>query len=255
MQIYHNIEEWKLTRQNLPSHLSLGFVPTMGNLHVGHLSLIAASQRENDLTMASIFVNPTQFNQATDYAQYPRTLDADILKLQESGVDYCLIPNEQNIYTDDYRYKLSETKQSELLEGEFRPGHFDGVLTVVMKLLNIVKPHRSYFGEKDYQQYLLIRDMVAAFFMDIEIKSCPTIRESTGLAYSSRNTLLTPEERKLADQFAHTFHELKTCEEIINKLSELKISVDYIRDYNNRRYAAVKIGNIRLIDNFTISKI
>ncbi|MDP3706439.1 MAG: pantoate--beta-alanine ligase [Legionellaceae bacterium] len=252
MQIYYNIEEWQLMRQNMPSHLSIGFVPTMGNLHVGHASLLAASRRENDVTVSSVFVNRAQFNRPDDFNKYPRTMDADLLQLEQNGVDYCLIPNEQDIYHDDYRYQIQETTRSKLLEGEFRPGHFTGVLTIVMKLFNLVKPHRSYFGEKDYQQYQLIRDMAASFFMGIDVKACPTIRESSGLAYSSRNSRLSAEERQLADKFAFAFHQLPSCGEIKNKLTELGIGVEYIEDFNNRRYAAVNIGDIRLIDNFSI---
>lgn len=253
MQIYHNLEEWQLIRQNIPSHLSVGFVPTMGNLHIGHASLLATSQRENDINVASIFVNRTQFNQADDFNKYPRTLDADLVQLEKNGVDYCLIPTEQDIYQDDYRYQIYETKRSELLEGEFRPGHFTGVLTIVMKLFNLVKPHSSYFGEKDYQQYQLIRDMASAFFMGIEVKTCPTIRESSGLPYSSRNNRLSKEERELADKFAMAFHQRSSCDEVTAKLTELGITIDYIKDFNNRRYAAVKIGDIRLIDNYLIT--
>jgi len=252
MQIYYNLNEWLQVRKNIPNHLSIGFAPTMGNLHVGHASLFATSQRENDVTVASIFVNRTQFNQASDFDHYPRTLDADLEQLEKNGVDFCLIPTEQDIYQDDYRYQVHETKRSAILEGEFRPGHFTGVLTIVMKLFNLVKPTRSYFGEKDYQQYQLIHDMAAAFFMDIEVIACPTIRESSGLAYSSRNNRLTPEERQLADKFAFAFHQLSSCDEVIKKLNELGIAVEYIRELNNRRYAAVNIGNVRLIDNFKV---
>ncbi len=252
MQIYHDIQEWHAVRNLILPHLSLGFVPTMGNLHVGHASLFTKSKCENDLTAASIFINRNQFNQAEDFNHYPRTLDADIQLLEKSGVDYCIIPNEQDMYADDYRYQIHETKRSEHLEGEYRPGHYTGVLTVVMKLLNLVKPHRSYFGEKDYQQFQLIRDMVAAFFMNIKIIACPTIREASGLPYSSRNNRLSPAERKLADQFALLFHQTPSCEDILRQLNELGIEVDYIKDYNNRRYAAVKIGKVRLIDNFSI---
>jgi pantoate--beta-alanine ligase len=250
MQIYHSIDEWRLVRKNLPSETSLGFVPTMGNLHHGHASLFTASQRENDYTIASIFVNPTQFNQQADFKHYPRTLDTDLELLENTGVDYCILPNEQTIYADGYQYRIDEHKYSQLMEGLHRPGHFIGVLTIVMKLFNIVKPHRSYFGEKDYQQYQLIRDMSDAFFMDIEVKACPTIREASGLAYSSRNNRLTAEQRVLADKFAQIFHQSIPCEQIIEQLRQIEISVDYIEEHDNRRYAAVTIGEIRLIDNY-----
>lgn len=254
MQIYHNLGEWSQVRQNLPSNLSLGFVPTLGNLHIGHASLLTTSVRENDITIASIFINPTQFNQPDDFKNYPKTLTEDLKILEDNGVDYCILPTEQAIYADDYHYQIHETKQSLALEGKHRPGHFSGVLTVVMKLFNLVKPHRSYFGEKDYQQLQLIRGMVSAFFLDIEIHACPTIREKSGLAFSSRNNLLSKEERLLAEKFASIFHQKLSCEEIISQLKELGIAIDYIEEHEGRRYAAVKIGAIRLIDNYRLDK-
>lgn len=254
MQIYHNLEEWKAIRETFPSHLSVGFVPTMGNLHRGHASLYAASQRENDCTIASVFINPTQFNAANDFKHYPRTLDADLELLEKNGVDYCLLPLEHAIYADGYRYQMTEVKRSLIMEGKHRPGHFNGVLTVVMKLFNLVRPHRSYFGEKDYQQFQLIREMATAFFMGIDVKACPTVRESSGLAYSSRNNRLNPAQRHLAEQFAHLFHQHeKSCQQIADELNILGIRVDYIEEHEHRRYAAVYIDDIRLIDNYTLS--
>ena len=184
MQIFHHLDEWRRVRHAMSADLSLGFVPTMGNLHRGHASLFEASQHENDCTIASIFINPTQFNRPEDFTHYPRTLDADLELLSNLGVNYCLLPNEQAMYTDGYHYQIEENHLGLLMEGKQRPGHFTGVLTVVMKLLNLAKPHRAYFGEKDYQQLQLIRGMVNNFFMDIDIKSCPTIREHSGLAFS-----------------------------------------------------------------------
>lgn len=252
MQIYHNLDEWRRVRETLPATLSVGFVPTMGNLHSGHASLFTASQRENDCTIASLFINPTQFNQLDDFTHYPRTLDADLALLANTGVDHCILPTEQAIYADGYRYQIVENKRGLLMEGSHRPGHFTGVLTVVMKLLNLVKPHRSYFGEKDYQQFQLIRDMAEAFFMTTEIKACPTIRETSGLAYSSRNHRLSTDQRNIADQFAQIFHQKKSCEQIITELNQIGVAVDYIEEHDNRRYAAVTIGDIRLIDNYAL---
>ncbi len=253
MQVFRNIEEWHSVRQQLSATLTLGFVPTMGNLHPGHASLYTASKQENDRTIASIFVNPTQFNQPDDFSRYPRTLDDDLALLAELGIDYCLLPDEQAIYPDNYCYQVQENKHSLLMEGKQRPGHFTGVLTVVMKLLNLVKSHRAYFGEKDYQQFQLIREMASAFFMDVDIKSCPTIREDSGLAYSSRNNRLTTEQRQLADQFAQIFHQDLSVTQTIAKLNNIGVSVEYIEDHEKRRFAAVKIGDIRLIDNYRLS--
>lgn len=253
MQIFHSLKEWQIIRNKMPSHLSIGFVATMGNLHAGHSSLITASTCENDITVTSIFINRAQFNQPDDFINYPRTLDADLELLKKNNVDYCIIPNEQEIYADNFHYQVHENKFCNILEGKFRPGHFTGVLTVVMKLLNLVKPNRSYFGAKDYQQYQLIRDMCKAFFMNIEVKACPTIREASGLALSSRNNRLDANQVILANKFADIFQSSDSCEEIVTKLNEQGIEVEYIEDYNNRRYAAVKIGDVRLIDNIEIS--
>lgn len=252
MQIFHNLDEWRNYRRSLPAELSLGFAPTMGNLHAGHISLFKTSQQENDRTVASIFINPTQFNRPDDFTHYPRTVEADLQLLEQAGVDYCLLPTEPAIYADGYRYQLQETELCQLLEGKHRPGHFTGVLTVVMKLLNLAKPKIAYFGEKDYQQYLLIRDMAAAFFMEIQIKACPTIREASGLAYSSRNNRLNPTQRVAAEKFAQIFHQYKPCALLIEELQRNKIKVEYLEDYQGRRFAAVMLGDIRLIDNYAL---
>ena len=253
MHIFKNLDEWRRVRHSLPANLLIGFVPTMGNLHLGHESLFKTSRQENDCTIASIFINPTQFNREDDFTHYPRTLEADLELLTNIGVDYCLLPTEPAIYPDSYHYQLDETSYSHLMEGKQRPGHFTGVLTIVMKLLNLVKPHKAYFGEKDYQQLQLIRDMVAAFFMDIEIKACPTIRETSGLAFSSRNSRLNNEQRQLADQFARIFHQtILSSEQLIVELKQLGIDVDYIEEHEGRRFTAVKIGDIRLIDNYKL---
>ena len=252
MRIYHSIDEWISVRNSIPSHLSLGFVPTMGNLHAGHASLVTMSQLENDRTIASIFVNPTQFNRPDDFKNYPRTLDDDLELLEKQGVSDCLLPDEQTIYADGYRYHVEENKRSLIMEGTHRPGHFTGVLTIVMKLLNLTQPQRCYLGEKDYQQYQLIRDMVSAFYMPVKIQLCPTIREPSGLAFSSRNNRLTPDQKILAEQFAKIFHQKTSCEEIVHELTTLGIKVDYIEEHENRRFAAVYIGDIRLIDNYML---
>ncbi|ASQ44887.1 pantoate--beta-alanine ligase [Legionella clemsonensis] len=253
MQIFHDMKEWLAFRRSLSPHLSLGFVPTMGNLHAGHASLFEKSKQENHYTIASIFVNPTQFNRTEDFTHYPRTLENDFSLLKELQVDHCLIPTEKAMYQDNYRFQIQETELCQLMEGKHRPGHFTGVLTVVMKLLNLVKPHFAYFGEKDYQQYLLIREMVDAFFMEIEIEACPTIREKSGLAFSSRNNRLTAQQRLEAETFASIFHQHKSCELIAEELKQKNIEVEYLEEYQGRRYVAVTIGTIRLIDNYLLS--
>lgn len=250
MHIFQDINAFKTYRANCKPNISIGFVPTMGNLHIGHASLIEKSKKENELTFVSIFVNPTQFNQSDDFKHYPRTIEDDCALLENLGVDACLMPDPQSIYPDEYRYHISENKISQLMEGAHRPGHFDGVLSVVMKLFQLVKPSHAYFGEKDYQQYLLIRDMATAFFLDVLVIPCPTIREKSQLAYSSRNNRLTADERLLAEQFATLFHQNLATEQLITQLHHLGIKVDYIEEHAQRRYAAVQIGNIRLIDNY-----
>lgn len=252
MQIFNNLEEWIHFRRALAPSLTLGFVPTMGNLHAGHASLLVKSTQENDCSIASLFINPTQFNKQDDFDNYPRTLEADCELLEKSGVDFCILPDEKAMYRDNYRYKVEEQELCQIMEGKQRPGHFDGVLTVVLKLLNLVRPHNAYFGEKDYQQYVLIRDMAKAFFIDTRIIPCPTIRETSGLACSSRNNRLTTGQRIIADTFARIFHQDKSCEEIIVNLKAVGISVEYVVDYEGRRFAAVSIGSIRLIDNIRV---
>lgn len=253
MQTFHNLEEWRMFRKTLSGELSIGFVPTMGNLHAGHASLFLSSKKENHYTVSSLFVNPTQFNQAEDFRLYPRTLKEDLSLMANCGVDFCLLPEDKALYADNYNYQIHEQQIAQLMEGKHRPGHFAGVLTVVIKLLNLIKPHRAYFGEKDYQQYLLIRGMIDAFFMDVEIKSCPTAREESGLAYSSRNNRLNKEQRILAEEFASLFQQKEnSCHQIAEKLTAKGIIVEYVEEYKGRRFAAVRIGDIRLIDNYLI---
>jgi pantoate--beta-alanine ligase len=252
MQIFDNIKTWRNFRSTLAPDVALGFAPTMGNLHAGHKSLFIRSKKENVYTATTLFVNPTQFNRADDFTHYPRTLEADLELMNAAGVDFCILPTEHEMYADGYKYQLHENELCTIMEGSHRPGHFNGVLTVVMKLLQLVKPTVAYFGEKDYQQYLLIKGMVEAFFLGIEIKSCPTVRESSGLAYSSRNNRLNKEQKTLAEEFAQIFHQNKSPELITAALKEKGIGVEYIEDYQDRRFAAVMIGEIRLIDNYSL---
>ncbi len=253
IQVITDLKRWRQTR-NSPSWRgkSIGFVPTMGALHEGHLSLVRRCVDENDITTVTIFVNPTQFNDSKDLASYPRDFERDRDLLEEAGVQIILSPEYDEIYPDDYRYRVCEKNFSKKLCGAHRPRHFDGVLTVVMKLLNIVKAHRAYFGEKDYQQYELIRRMADAFFLRTEIIPCPTIRESDGLAFSSRNDLLTLEERKIAPRFYRLLCSDMSLKEIKEKLYETGFRVDYVEEIGNRRYGAVHLGNVRLMDNVKI---
>ena len=181
--------------------LSIGFVPTMGALHAGHLSLIERARNENDRVVVSIFVNPTQYDDPEDLERYPRTLAADTRLAEKAGADLVFNPKAEDVYHDSYRFRVTETGISRELEGAHREGHFDGVLTVVLKLLNMVHAERAYFGEKDWQQLQLVREMAAAFFHQTEIVAGPIIREPDGLALSSRNIHLTGDERRLAPEF------------------------------------------------------
>lgn len=248
-KVIKKISDWKKIRKTEIENKSLGLVPTMGALHDGHLSLIKRSLSENEITVVSSFVNPTQFNDKKDFEKYPENFERDIEKLNELKVDYLFYPKHEDMYPDNYRYSVLEKELSNKLCGQFREGHFDGVLTVVMKLLNIVNPDKAYFGEKDYQQYLLIKGMAEAFFMDVEIVPCLLIREEDGLAMSSRNVRLTDEERKKAAMFPSLLMSDHSAETVKAKLEEEGFKVDYIEDIDVRRFGAVQLGNVRLIDN------
>jgi len=180
---------------------TVGFLPTMGALHEGHLTLARRVVKENDIAVCSVFVNPTQFNNKTDLETYPRNVEADAKVLEEAGVDFVFAPEAEEFYTKEemeQRFQFDFGGLDEVMEGKFRPGHFNGVVQVVSKLFRIVKPQRAYFGEKDFQQLAIIRRMVDVMKFDIEIVGCPIVREESGLALSSRNALLTDEQRKLA---------------------------------------------------------
>lgn len=230
----------------------------MGALHDGHASLLQRSVAENAVTVASIYVNPTQFNDPEDMAAYPSLPGADLELCETLGVDHVLIPAREDIYPDDYRYRIEETEFSRELCGAHRPGHFTGVMTVVMKLLNLVQPRRAYFGAKDFQQYLLIRGMTEAMFMDVEIVACETVREDDGLAMSSRNALLTDESRALASSFNRLLRSGDSDQYVFEELQRLGFSVDYIVSRFGRRFAAASVpgrqGAVRLIDNVELDR-
>ncbi len=230
----------------------IGFVPTMGALHHGHVSLIRAARKECDLVIVSIFVNPTQFNNSDDFVKYPNTLAADLELLKQERVDIAFTPSAESMYADGKKYFVSETTHHEELCGLTRPGHFNGVLTVVMKLLHITNADKVYMGEKDYQQLHLVREMTKAFFMPVEIVACPTVRDAEGLALSSRNQRLTNAGMERAQFFANTLKQNQSLESICKKLEENNIQVDYLEEKYGRRFAAVFIDDVRLIDNVSI---
>jgi pantoate--beta-alanine ligase len=196
MKIITNVDELKKYLKNKKG--SIGFVPTMGALHEGHLSLIKTSKSQNDITVVSIFINPTQFLKGEDLDKYPRRNEADKKICEVAGVDILFFPSVDEIYKEDEAFIQAPLVRGYILEGASRPGHFSGVLTVVMKLLNIVNPTKAYFGKKDAQQLFLIQEMANNFFLDVEIIPVDTVREADGLALSSRNVYLSKEERKEA---------------------------------------------------------
>ncbi len=251
----------------------------MGYLHEGHLSLVRCAKRENDIVVVSIFVNPTQFGPNEDYNRYPRDLERDINLLKKEGVDIVFAPSVEDMYPEGYSTYVEETELSRLWEGEFRPGHFRGVCTVVVKLFNIVKPDRAYFGEKDYQQLKVIQKIVKDLNMDIEVVGCPIVREEDGLAMSSRNTYLSPEEREQATAIYKSFlyaeklirEGLRNPRELEEKIKEflkrfpLIERIDYVAVVNpetlepaeeirggERILVAVRMPSARLIDNWEI---
>jgi pantoate--beta-alanine ligase len=202
MHILRNIEELRSLRaRTLGDDQTIGFVPTMGALHLGHAELMKASAEQSDVTIASIFINPKQFNSASDLAKYPRTIDQDIETCTAFNADYVYIPELSDIYPDGFDTLVAPGSLGSLFEGASRPGHFAGMATVVVKLFNIVQPDVAYFGKKDYQQLAIIRRFVTDLNFPIRIHGLETVREFDGLALSSRNAQLTDEERKEAPKF------------------------------------------------------
>ncbi len=276
MKVISSIVEMQKTSLGLRNKgKSVGFVPTMGALHKGHTSLIDKAKKDSDVVILSIFVNPTQFTAGEDYYSYPRDIEKDKTTASDIGVDYLFLPSEDEMYPEGYKTFINVEDITEPLCGKFRLGHFKGVATVVLKLFNIVKPQRAYFGEKDYQQLLVIRRMARDLNLDIEIVNMPTIREGDGLAMSSRNRYLNQKEMISA---AAIYKALKISQEMVkdservskNIITEMErviksedgIKIDYIsicdpdtledvKIINDRALIAiaVRIGNARLIDN------
>jgi pantoate--beta-alanine ligase len=251
VKVFGSLAEWRIARRDLPG--PLGFVPTMGALHSGHAALLERSVGECARTVLSIYLNPTQFNNPADLERYPRTLEADLAMARSLGVDAVITPCYEELYPDRYRFRIEENDLTRVLCGAHRPGHFTGVLTVVMKLLNLVRPDRAYFGEKDYQQYQLIRDLAAAFFLDAEIVPCATVREADGLALSSRNALLDGPGRRLAPRFHELLATPAGDAEVAAGLAAAGFEVDYVETLGGRRFGAVVVQcadrSVRLIDN------
>ena len=256
---------------------SVGLVPTMGSLHEGHLSLIRRALSENEKVIVSIYVNPLQFNNISDLKEYPRDIKNDLIKLKALSDILVYIPNDNDIYQkDEMKKKYNFGQLTKIMEGKMRPGHFDGVATVVEKLLRMFNPTNAYFGEKDFQQLILIKALVKEQELKVNIVGCGTIREDDGLAMSSRNKLLNNVERKSAGNIirllkkARQLYRSSTIEE--TKINILKdalmienfnleyfeiLDISELSDFLNeekeiRAFIACKVGNIRLIDNLTI---
>ena len=258
---------------------TIGLVPTMGALHAGHMSLMDKAREENDIVVASVFVNPTQFNNPDDLRTYPRTVDADCRLLTDAGVDYAFIPSVEEIYPEPDTRIFDLGPVAEVMEGAMRPGHFNGVAQIVSRLFQYVKPTRAYFGEKDYQQIAVIRRMAQLEQMDIDIVACPIVREPDGLALSSRNVRLTPEQRAIAPAIhrvlvqsleqarSRTVAEVeKFVTDAINSIQGLEVEYFTIVDSLSMQPIAswsaaasgiavgcvtVYCGDVRLIDNIT----
>ncbi len=279
MYITKTISETRSILANLPDEgKTIGFVPTMGALHKGHISLQERSRKENDFTVCSIFVNPIQFNNAEDLARYPRTETRDLEMLQNAGCDLVFMPPADEMYPEKNYTQYDFAYLDKIMEGQFRPGHFNGVAVVVKTLFDIVKPHRAYFGEKDYQQLLIVKALVNMLDIPVEIIPCPTMRETSGLAMSSRNERLTEQDRANAAVIYHTLKQIagkipelspKDCEDWaiarINNAPGMKTEyfsiadadtllpvIEWKRDQRVVACVAAYIGGVRLIDNMLI---
>ena len=232
---------------------SVGLVPTMGAFHAGHLALFAAAREENDVVVASLFVNPAQFGTGEDLDRYPRDEERDAKLAQDAGVDVLFAPSAEEIYPEGFSTWVDVGELGEKLEGEFRPGHFRGVATVCLKLFNIVRPDRAYFGQKDAQQAAVIKQLVRDLNLALEIRVVPTVRDDDGLALSSRNAYLSPEEREAALALPRAL-ETKDPEQARELLRDLEVDYVEVANLNGQKVlaAAVRVGKTRLIDNLIL---
>jgi pantoate--beta-alanine ligase len=238
----------------LPKGLdSVGLVPTMGAFHEGHLSLFAAAREENDVVVASLFVNPAQFGPGEDLDRYPRDEERDMRLAEKAGVDILFAPTTEELYPKGYDTWVDVGELGKRLEGEFRPGHFRGVATVCLKLFNIVRPQRAYFGQKDAQQAAVVKRMVSDLNLEVEIRVLPTVRDEDGLALSSRNVYLSPAERQAALALPRALA-TKDRAQARNLLGGLDVDYVEVADLDGQRVlaAAVHVGKTRLIDNIVL---
>lgn len=280
MEIIRTVAELTNKLDSARKQGSIGLVPTMGALHAGHLSLIQKARQENDFVVVSVFVNPTQFNNPNDLATYPRTEEADTILLREAGVDFAFIPSVEEIYPEPDNRQFALGPVAEVMEGAMRPGHFNGVAQIVSKLFAFTLPTRAYFGEKDFQQIAVIRKMVELEGFNLEIVDCPIKREDDGLAMSSRNVRLTPEQRAIAPAIHRTLKKSldwaasqsvdETKRNVIDEINSYpQMEVEYyeivdaltmqpIKDWADTDSAVgcitVFCGDVRLIDNIKYPK-
>ncbi len=269
----------KILQQVREEEKSIGFVPTMGALHEGHLELIRKAAKVGDFVAASIFVNPIQFNNKEDLEKYPRTLEKDLKLLKQNGCDLVFVPEVSEMYPDNITAKYNFGRLERVMEGKHRPGHFNGVAVVVKKLFDIVGPDKAFFGQKDFQQLLIIRKLVEIENIAVEIVACPTVREKDGLAMSSRNMRLTPEEREQAPFLYQTLSKAASMTQASNpeelarwgrgqieqhpafKLEYFEVArareLDHVEKFERgKTYViclAAHLGKVRLIDNVIIN--
>ena len=264
------IRKYKLKKKKI------GFIPTLGSLHKGHLELIRLAKKKSDIVVVSIFLNPLQFNSKSDFTKYPINLTADIKKIYKEKVNILYTPTIKEVFPDKKIQRLKASKKAKKLCGKFRKGHFDGVVTVLKSLFKQVSPKIVFFGEKDFQQILIIKDLILKYKLKIKIITVPTIRDRNGLAYSSRNYLLNKKQKKIASFLFKTIKEISfLAKKNLKSLNNLEIigkkklinrgfsKIDYLKIYNEnnlskknikennlRIFAAVSLGKTRLIDNF-----
>ncbi|MDR0560986.1 MAG: pantoate--beta-alanine ligase [Prevotellaceae bacterium] len=277
MDIYRKVSDIRLRLDKAEG--VVGFVPTMGALHCGHLSLVKLCKSATDITVASIFVNPTQFNDSEDYRRYPRNVESDCEMLKNAGCDIVFVPSEEEIYPEPDNRIFDFGNLDKIMEGYFRPGHFNGVAQVVSRLFDIVKPDKAFFGQKDFQQVAIIKAMARQLNLSTKIEVVPTVRENSGLAMSSRNALLTETQQKNAAGISQSLFRAKEAvkqnvspahlkneiAEMINSVPELKTeyaeivdgkTLEPVSDWNRHSEifacVAVNIGKIRLIDNIQL---
>ena len=248
IRVWNSVPAWLERRASIAGK-SIGFVPTMGALHTGHASLVERCRRENDIVVVSVFVNPSQFNDPKDLDRYPRTFDEDCALLAGLGVDDIVAPPANELYPRGYCYRIESETATRVMEGARRPGFLQGVMTVVLKLLNLVRARRAYFGEKDFQQLRTVTEMVEEFFVPTEIVGCPTVRTGSGLAESSRNRLLSPAGRERAACLYRALTSAATPAEAAALLEQNGFIVEYVEEHWGRRLAAAYLEGIRLIDN------